>query len=235
MKRMLCVFAVLALVAMPAYGQGLRLFFDIDMDTPVLGLGNTVPIDVQTQAGGTLFLWAEMVNPGGQVAYNSVGFNIVTTGDVWLDNGVLYNPTLPCWAPRWDSANYTGTYPTQDGTTYKPFYVGTMAPAKGVTNFYGTADVDYYTDGVREFTCLGEFTFSNAGNGGDVFIQVGINGIVRALAGIAEPVYMGFGDEGDGLMGDSFDQGSTLPEAIYTPEPASLVLLGLGALALRRR
>ncbi|MBU0638361.1 MAG: PEP-CTERM sorting domain-containing protein [Planctomycetes bacterium] len=228
MKHLLALLIVLALIAVPANAQAIRLFLAEEDGTPAL-----VNPSVDTSGGDvTLYLWAEMVNPGGNVAYNSVGFNIRVDGGAQVTGGSLYNITLPSWTSRWDSTVFTGTYPTSYAKTYKPFYVGTLAPPRGVTNNYGTADPDYRNIGGREFNLLGEFTFSGLG---EVFLEVGLNGIVRATAGIAEPVYMGFGDEGDGLMGNSFDQGSSIAEASLVPEPASLLLLGLGALALRRR
>ncbi|MBU0638535.1 MAG: PEP-CTERM sorting domain-containing protein [Planctomycetes bacterium] len=233
MKRTLALLAVVALVAAPASAQGLRLFFDTDGSVPTNGLANQ-NLEFPFGWGGTVYLWAEMVNPGGQVAYNAVGFNIQAAGDVQIQGGTLYNSMLPSYTNRWDSVNYTGSYPTTYAKTYKPFYVGTMSPPRGVTNVYGTADVDYYTDGAREFVRMGEFQIQEVA-GSALYLQVGDLAIVRATAGVAEPVYFGFGDEGDGLMGNSFNQNSSIPEITFTPEPASLLLLGLGALALRRR
>ncbi|MCH8807804.1 MAG: PEP-CTERM sorting domain-containing protein, partial [Planctomycetes bacterium] len=76
---------------------------------------------------------------------------------------------------------------------------------------------------------------------GEVFLQVGDIGIIRTNT-VGNPgatwddVYLGFGDENAGLMGNSFDRGSPIAEAtIVVPEPAGLLLLGLAGLAIRRR
>ena len=75
---------------------------------------------------------------------------------------------------------------------------------------------------------------------GEVFLQIGAVGIIRTNT-IGNPgvtwddVYLGFGDENAGLLGNSFDISSPIAEAKIVPEPAGLLLLGLAGLASRRR
>ena len=75
---------------------------------------------------------------------------------------------------------------------------------------------------------------------GEVCRQVGDSGIIRTNTlgfpnATWDEVYLGFGDENAGVMGNSFNVGSPIAEATIVPAPSSLMLLGLGVLALRRR
>ena len=228
MKHLIAVVAIVALVAVPASAQDekIRLFLD-----EVGATGDPTFVNPVTTAG-TLYLWAEMVDSPAEVHWNSVSFNILGTGDVMVTGATMYNTNV-FGTDRWQGQTYNGdAFPTAEAKDFRNFYV---SAGFGVTQQWGRLgfDPDYRDIGGQEVNLLGEIQFS--GTGGDIFIGVGLGGIVLSGAPAAMPVYMGFGDEDSGLMGDSFDQYSRDADAAIIPEPAGLMLLGLGALALRRR
>ena len=232
MRKILVAMVLLAFVAVPANGYGLRLFYDLSNDGAQI-VRDATPT---AAAGQPVYMWAEML---GLVApdvqhWNMVSVNIegLVTPSTTLQSALFYNNAV-FGTPRWQSQTYNGVaLPTQSAQDFRNFYVDT---GHGVTNKWGLygLDTEYYDDGAGHvYILLGEFTFSGFGG---THIGVGNGGIVRSGGGGAEPVYFGFGDEADGLDGDDFLATSTLFDAFITPEPASLILLGLGALALRRR
>ena len=227
MRKLLIVMAVLAFVAMPA-NAALRLFFDDpagggdpDIDNPYI-MG---PV-----AGYALDLWAESINYTTQEHWNSVAFNINGTPGVTVDSYTIHNTNI-FGTNRWQSTVYNGpALPDPYAYDFRLFYV---SAGFGVTDQYGSIgfDPEYRVTPSGYAIRLATMTFSGAG---DVFIEVGLGGIVLSGQPV-QSVYMGVGDEDAGLMGDSFDMTGYLADATFTPEPASLLLLGLGALVLRRR
>ena len=71
------------------------------------------------------------------------------------------------------------------------------------------------------------------GEAGGLYFAVGEGGIARQGGSVDEDlIYFG---ANDGIRGDAFGGYGEIPMAICTPEPASLLLLGLAGLFLRRR
>jgi hypothetical protein len=82
-------------------------------------------------------------------------------------------------------------------------------------------------------TYLGYVDFLANGGTSSVYFAVGQAGITRQGGTTADNVFFGAGDAA--LHGNQFGQRSAVADATITPEPASLLLLGLAGLALRRR
>jgi hypothetical protein len=235
-------------VAAPASGD-LRLFLSAtgpgaapDRENPEIVCGSPdQPVK--------LYLWAEMLGLGASWPtviehWHMVSYNVRASGasDPLLVAYNLLNPTIG-GVDRWQVTGYGGDpMPTNEARDFRMAYV---TSGFGVTNDWngrasGTEDPHYATDGVHEYVCLGDFDFQCQGLGwSDIYLGVGLGGIVRQGCSYAEPVFMGFGDEDAGLMGNSFNQYSYLCDARINciPAPASvgLGLLGLSALALLRR
>ncbi|HRS29465.1 MAG TPA: PEP-CTERM sorting domain-containing protein, partial [Phycisphaerae bacterium] len=81
-------------------------------------------------------------------------------------------------------------------------------------------------------------TFSYDGSDGpkNVFFAIMDEGGVSRQGGDVEVDRIYFGlDEPIGLRGDDWGSASSLPDFTFAPEPASLILLSLAGLFLRRR
>jgi len=213
--------------------------------------------------GGKLLLWA--VTPIWQDPttdypnWNGVAFSVVTTGTLASPGVTLYNTSVsPGKTPayRWDNGQGGNILPNAAGQTI----AATAATAKGIgmwpTNDLGADDgitpgednkaCDVYNPGTGlelGYYLLGEVpmngvgtlklcTFTNGGtSAGGWITQVGGNSQT-------EHVYFGTGDAAvNNRPTTPWPAYSTseLADATITPEPASLVLLALAGLALRRR
>lgn len=247
MKHAVVALIALGLFVVPANAVGLRVFFAPQGVGPGTALGGVTPTLAVPQGGpytpaspGRFYMWARLEGGNGNMLYLSWGVNIRATGNVNIVNFVpgvngniynYYNGDTDVY--RWQGYN-NGDY-----SATSLLNVRVMC---GTAGYFGIRDKNYLNsdlqwDPTTKSTLLGYLDVT--GSAGGLFYQVGDLGIIRS-GGTWEPVYFGFGDDALGLMGNSkqLPTGSEtgfLLDAKIVPEPASLLLLGLTGLLLRRR
>lgn len=264
MKKFLVVLAGVALFAAPAVnaqGRPLRLFYST---VGLTDLGNTnspaadPTADLNLAAGGPvinnvpigqpvrLFVWAQITPPGtpNNATYNGVHLinNVTGTGgsitghSFWnYTNGAYGNGT-----GRWQ--NFTQSPAgTSNGVSLAGAAVTTGA---GVSNTPAAATNDtqhrrFATNGTTRIdaTLLGWIQVTGTQQGElQVRFSVGSSGIAQSGQPV-QRIYMGWGDEASAPLGNQTGGTTPVADAIINviPEPASLMLLGLAGLALRRR
>lgn len=243
MKRFLGLVAGLglALAASAASAQvELRVFFSTqgwttEQAPPGLALNNTDPT---VSSPGRLYLWAQVLNGSAGAVWNGLGLNIDTDGPAQITGLTLYTP-------QWDNAGdlisrWTSAFPGNPAPP-TPEINGINMTAIGTLGEYGVRRAPR-PDGFVNSTANGgevllgyiDVVHTGGPDAGTVWLEVGQAGISRRGGNVTnDRVYFGFGD--DGLLGNAFGSRSANPDARIIPEPASLLLLGLAGLALRRR
>jgi len=241
MKQALVLLALLALIA-PANAIGLRLFFDTAGVADGVALGGVSPamINPTVVGSGRLYIWANIVDDGlADLRMNSIGFNVLVKGNVALTGKAIYN--FSNFQTRWSSVN-PGTLTAAKIDNVR------LAAAAGTNGNIGVRNYNYngwdnQFDPTTKSTLLGwiEVAWVGPATGNDgVFMQIGNQ--IEAFAGytLGQHAYFGFGDDELGVMGNSRykpvgNETGFILDAFVPPEPASLLLLGLAGLALRRR
>ena len=207
----------------PVASNAFRLFLareGVEGNTPLGGISPTLDNPVIDPAGGTerLYVWGQVLgsDPGQQ--YIAVGYNVVTTGSAAVVGHSSWNYTNAIPMSRWiavDPGNLSG------GQLMDVRLVARPSTDIGVRNenFFGF-DLQY--DPSTDATVIG---YIDVAGEGEVFLQVGDLGIIRDGAGF-DNVYLGFRDESSGLLGNSFNMSSPIPEAtlgVGPPTPSTLV------------
>jgi hypothetical protein len=187
----------------------------------------------------TLFVWAEMVGGGAQ-KWAGIGMDIKTVGDVKMTGFNFWNYTNGGYI-RWDGTGIGSSSATLLNDIILAAVSQQGVNSSGNTTANAGADKQYINNGTtNRHVVIGSVTFMATapsgffGGMGWSYIGIGDAGIARDT-GVEESIYLGHGDEGDGLTGESKNTYSTIAEASFMPEPASIVLLALAGLMLRRR
>lgn len=253
MRKLFCALVCMGLVCGVANAQPLIEFYFSDTNALDACPPVTNPnVELQCGESATYYIWAKVdVNMGQSWA----GVDLGVTGMDFA--GEVYNPDIdpnvapPAYKYRWnggysyDTGDPMPEYPTFPvGDYYIPFEDG-HANAVGVgeplAKFVGLgdyADTWMYTDWTEYCYLYGEVTFTCPEECGgemyEIFFYVGPGGIAPTGGGTG---LCQFGAGDDPVDSGDFGAVSTVADLTITcvPEPASLLLLGLAGLALRRR
>ncbi len=228
--------------------------------TPGGSLTNYPVVGNPSLAGpGRLYLWLEgnrdQNGPASQT-WAGLGLQVRTTGTATITNWRMmdyrYDDGLDTWQ-RWNgvaqgSHDLTGTPAGTNDAIKSINFVAAGAPAVGANNALGSNTFDLHFTGAYPGGLAGgagtrDRTLPEAwllgwvelGGVGDVYLGVGQARIARAGVSTNEWVAFGGGDDyAFNRPGDSWADNASR-DANIVPEPASLLLIGLAGLALRRR
>jgi hypothetical protein len=257
MKKALIV--LVGLMAVTAYAGDIDIFFSADS---AVAYKAASPLDLGDKSGGgsqTIYIYANL-NAYDYYTFNGMGIAFDASG-ANLPSGALYNPNMggdgtPKGGPkafRWQNGSVAGSDPLNPipfdsdgdlaGAAVSSSVFGLLGIGAVPTNgdyAAGSGDDLAYSNfnaGVWTFTYLvGEITLDFDGSAGGVDMGVANDWIT--LGGDVFPwATVNFGGQGNDVDGRTTGAGLDLQynDAFWTPEPASLILLALGALVIRRR
>ena len=253
MRKLLIVLACCGLFAAVANANNLHLFLgtpqfvgdgaEVDPDAFVADTGAfespVVLGDCGTMEPITLGLWGTVdvdFDQGIVDVWNGIAVDFATTGCVEVLDSEMNNQdhnTGFGTAFRWEDNSDFGDAAGFFLIAVSRFGLGGLLPAGDP---FGGSPPDAYSywDGMNLNYWLGNITVQcGEGDEGGLFLCVGDGGIARQ-GGDVETDLVFFGPN-DGVRGDAFGVCPPLPLAVCIPEPASLLLLGLAGLFLRRR
>ena len=257
MKKLLGVLFVAGMLVgyASAQGAGGRMYFDLAGNVP----GNQEENDAP-HPGATAKVNPELPDGGGRLyiyyEFGAANQTVLSPNyDIEIDNGVIenawnYNNTniggigFTRWEPLGDPPadyavepwNFPGgpaNNPTAVGGPVVSFTSAAII-AFGLKNDAAHQGLDNQLaigDGPFGSTLLGYVDVSSPSTA-SVWFRIGELGFAILGGNEDTPIHLGFFDEP--VRAGSTDR-STMADATIIPEPASLMLLGLGALALRRR
>ncbi len=256
MRKFLVAFAVLGMFAMVANAADLTLFFGRPQTVAATAdfvPDSTLPYDQPALPGTyTVGIWAQVaLNEAGEAldVWNGIGLKIVgddgvVISDLLMDN---FNHQQGLGVQRrWETGSDFGPNKGQPND----FLLVAVSQGFGLGGWFprelGLPTTDWWSYGTETpFNYwLGNVTFSYDGSDGpkNVFFAImgeasGVHegGVSRQGGDVeVDRIYFGL-DEPIGLRGDDWGSASSLPDFTFAPEPASLILLSLAGLFLRRR
>ena len=233
MKRFIAAATAGLFVSAAGGGGTFRLFFDIEGSDGELGShrpGNHVLSygnPVLPAGGGRLYIYGEFQQDDQTIF--SPNYDITVDGGVITDAWHYNEPGQDTLTgdSRWDAASPDPNMATGNFTAANLTHMG-------LKNGIFADNFDLQHDNTNGFgdTLLGYVDVVNVGGPASVWMTpaLGNCGILCWRKGL---IFFGFGD--DPVEWRSIGQRSEIAEATIVPEPAGLMLLGLGVLALRRR
>lgn len=178
-----------------------------------------------------LWIWGRTEQMPYRNYWQEISLDVTADGPVALSNLTYLNPNY--WYPSGESYNRWGAIyvPPAGGSAYINSYMAVGLDGHGLTQ---PPHYDGYRDAENN-VLLGyvDATYTSGGVG-TVWLALGGGGIGVFNAPELDFIYFGYGDAR--LPGDyDFHQRSTLPEAVFVPEPATIALAAALLFALRRR
>lgn len=168
---------------------------------------------------------------------NGMNLQLVTTGSLAIDPHwyEVTSGTGSATAYRWETtSDMTGDTVTLAGVQTSGFTNNAVDTDRMQNNLVPSNPSAYATAAIL----LGAI---NVTGGGDLYVGIGYNGISVGSAAEKIPAVYFPGTADTGILADTQPQAGytprhgASPSASWVPEPASLLLIGLGALVLRRR
>ena len=234
MRKFAAALVCLSLAAAASAGP-ISFYFSLSNNVAAVPDEWTNETTLTVNSGEVVYLWAATLYPD---IWNGVGMQFGSDAATFdVTSGVMYNPEITGkggWGPRWET-----------GSDFDPV-ADNLITLVGVTsaglgddldpyNLYETVGSDYVYHNL-----LGEIDFSAFEGLSEivpVYLETSGGGISLRGGTQSEEVFFGFGD---GAIINSAPKGtrSALPDIFVhsdIPEPASLLLLGLAGLVLRRR
>lgn len=225
MRKFVVGLMAVALLAGVASAAPIHFYFSHQSSTASVPPEWTTQTNLVSTAGTPVYLWARL-----------------TLGERWVGIGMVYDQDITAGMmenPSWGFGGATKRWETgSDFDPVGPAFVFPSGPpnnhivlvAVAMPGLGGDAnDPGYVVEGGTHLHYrVGWLTPAAL----PMRMGIGLAGIARSggTAG-GDLVFFGFGDAG--LPNNTFHGFSALPDIV--PEPASLMLLGLAALALRRR
>ncbi|MFH1747371.1 MAG: hypothetical protein ABIG44_10050 [Planctomycetota bacterium] len=212
---------VAGMLVVPANGQ-LRLFLaptGVDELSPL----NQSPAleNAAVQSGELLYIYAQMSS--GPESWNGISLDIEVRGGGTIADWQSYDYVNDTFV-RWD---YVGQGSLEDEDTLLSNIFGlAYLDGFGVQNDPVFDDLDLHYRHDVDATLLGwvQVTLPEGVYVSEVFLGIGGYGIIKAGTSVPQDIYLGFGDEDDGLSGNDVHQFSTLAEAAVGHECNEFVL-----------
>ena len=226
MRKFIAAMMCFGLVATVASAGELQLYFS------TTGAGDVVPPEYAAQvnlelpeAGGSAYLWA-FVNEGN--IWNGLALE---SHGATATAGQMFNE-LFLGNMRWEPAPASDLDPVGDNYIFG-FGVQTAGLGHAQEALADSLNMwDYYVPGTGGGHYLvAEYTYDGSA---PVFLAPGLGGISLSGSNPGDnDIYFGFGDAP--VADNDVGQESAVADLTFIPEPASLLLLGLAGLVLRRR
>ncbi len=241
MKKLIATLFIGSLVAAASAQNTGRLFFDTagnggNQSAPHPGgLALTNP-QVNGSSARFYIYWQFGRAPGQGQNVLGLNYNVEVVGGA-LTAAYNYQPTIDVVSqPRWQNVpGNPAPNPSVNPGGASQAFTAVNINAFGLKNDAAAVALDQgYDDAASNSTILGYVDVRRDAPRADVYLTVHTLGIAIQGGTPNDDIYMGFGDN-PVKAGGMPNTRTSIADASVVPEPASLMLLGLGALALRRR